>query len=77
MKKLLVIFLLLTGTSCRVEPTTIKRETSDTVLSMNHAFYSRTVTKVNYEGCEYIVIDNGNATWGSHKGNCNNPIHYR
>ena len=28
-----------------------------------------------YEGCEYIVVVNGSATWGSHKGNCKNPIH--
>ena len=27
------------------------------------------------EGCEYIVIGVGNTRWGSHKGNCKNPIH--
>jgi hypothetical protein len=27
------------------------------------------------DNCEYIVYYNGNSTWGSHKGNCNNPIH--
>ena len=29
------------------------------------------------EGCEYIVVAPGNThfTWGSHKGNCKNPIH--
>lgn len=29
------------------------------------------------DSCEYIVFHNGNATWGSHKGNCKNPIHNR
>lgn len=29
------------------------------------------------DSCEYIVFHNGNATWGSHKGNCKNPIHSR
>ena len=31
------------------------------------------------EGCEYIVVSPGNShfTWGTHKGNCKNPIHYK
>ena len=29
------------------------------------------------DSCEYIVFHNGNASWGSHKGNCKNPIHNR
>ena len=29
------------------------------------------------DSCEYIVFHNGNASWGSHKGNCNNTIHNR
>jgi hypothetical protein len=28
------------------------------------------------EGCEYIVVGFGNTRWGSHKGDCKNPIHY-
>ena len=27
------------------------------------------------EGCEYILVGGGNGQWGSHKGNCKNPIH--
>ena len=27
------------------------------------------------EGCEYILVGHGNFQWGSHKGNCKNPIH--
>lgn len=27
------------------------------------------------EGCEYILVGQGNFQWGSHKGNCTNPIH--
>jgi len=27
------------------------------------------------DSCEYIVFYSGNSTWGSHKGNCNNPKH--
>lgn len=27
------------------------------------------------DSCEYIVFYGGSSTWGTHKGNCNNPIH--
>jgi len=27
------------------------------------------------DSCEYVVFYSGNSTWGSHKGNCSNPIH--
>ena len=38
------------------------------------------VNDVNYkvyeiEGCEYIVMGYGDSKWGSHKGNCKNPLH--
>ena len=29
------------------------------------------------DSCEYIIFYGGSSTWGSHKGNCNNPIHNR
>ena len=27
------------------------------------------------DGCEYVKFGHGNFSWGSHKGNCSNPIH--
>jgi hypothetical protein len=27
------------------------------------------------EGCEYIVVGYGKERWGTHKGNCSNPLH--
>jgi hypothetical protein len=27
------------------------------------------------DGCEYVRFGHGNFSWGSHKGNCSNPIH--
>ena len=27
------------------------------------------------DGCEYVKFGHGNFSWGSHKGNCANPIH--
>jgi len=29
----------------------------------------------SHEGCEYIVVNAGDQQWGTHKGNCKNPIH--
>jgi len=29
------------------------------------------------DSCEYIIFYGGSSTWGSHKGNCSNPIHNR
>ena len=33
------------------------------------------VKEFTYDGCQYICVLYGNASFGSHKGNCNNPIH--
>lgn len=37
--------------------------------------YYLKVTEYTYEGCEYIKVGYGKSIWGSHKGNCQNPIH--
>ena len=36
---------------------------------------SKSVTVYTYDGCEYVVAGYGKYQWGTHKGNCNNPIH--
>ena len=33
------------------------------------------VTEYTYGGCEYIKVGYLQNAWGSHKGNCSNPIH--
>ena len=36
------------------------------------------IEEIEYEGCQYIGRFAGsNTDWGSHKGNCTNPIHTR
>lgn len=44
-------------------------------LSKTADDYYRNVTEFTYEGCEYIKVSSGQNAWGSHKGNCKNPIH--
>jgi hypothetical protein len=54
----------------RVKVDTKHYELDNTIenFSTNYRIYT-------LEGCEYIVAGVGNYQWGTHKGNCNNPIH--
>lgn len=38
-------------------------------------FNGQPILMVVFDSCQYVYFQNGNASWGSHKGNCNNPIH--
>lgn len=44
-------------------------------LSNESDHYNTRYQIYSLEGCEYIVVDFGRSKWGSHKGNCKNPIH--
>jgi RNase P subunit RPR2 len=74
MKKILII-LTLASTACNQDAAVSKIETSRDCLSKKHINLDRTVKEVTYDNCEYIIIENGNGTWGCHKGSCKNIIH--
>lgn len=44
-------------------------------LDSTSQYYDRQYRVYTLEGCEYILVGQGNFQWGSHKGNCTNPIH--
>ena len=44
-------------------------------LSKDSKNSTSNVDEYTYQGCEYIVVGPINRRWGSHKGNCKNPIH--
>jgi hypothetical protein len=44
-------------------------------LDSTSEYSDRIYTTYTLEGCEYIVVGYGRSQWGSHKGNCKNPIH--
>jgi hypothetical protein len=71
--------------SCGLEPVPVK-ETPKTVptsagelipkkLSNDNTNYNLVYQEYSLEGCQYIKVGIGANTWGSHKGNCTNPIH--
>jgi hypothetical protein len=35
------------------------------------------VVVIIIDGCQYLYYPSGYATWCTHKGNCNNPIHLK
>ncbi|CAB4175435.1 hypothetical protein UFOVP1247_155 [uncultured Caudovirales phage] len=47
----------------------------DNKLSTHTESYNKRYHVYTLNGCEYIVVDVGQSKWGSHKGDCKNPIH--
>jgi hypothetical protein len=45
-------------------------------LDNTSEYYDQNYKVYTLEGCEYVVGGVGKTQWGSHKGNCKNPIHY-
>lgn len=62
-KALFFLVVCLLTASCVKEANVNKRELKEVVINTN-------VEVIEVDGCEYIYISNGNASWGSHKGNC-------
>ncbi len=66
---LLCIMTLLVGCTSREKQKEISVYDVDT-LDTEYSIYI-------IDSCEYIIFYGGSSTWGSHKGNCSNPIHNR
>ena len=64
----LCIMTLMVSCSSREKQKEVRTYNVD---SLPHTDYSIYVI----DSCEYIVFYGGSSTWGSHKGNCSNPIH--
>ncbi len=84
MKRIIILSLTsLTMFSCsymdanqEVKPTpktTVKTSVGE--LTKDNPYYNQRYNEYSAEGCQYIVVGIGANTWGSHKGNCTNPIH--
>ena len=71
MRKLLLILVIgLTIVSCE-EPNVDKKTTGMIYSDKGHQ-----IQEIIIDSCQYIgQFDGYNSDWGTHKGNCNNPIH--
>lgn len=72
---ILTIGLVILLGSCEVKQENEKPNPHKMELDSTSKYYDQNYRIYTLEGCEYIVIGMGNAKWGSHKGNCKNPIH--
>lgn len=76
MKRILILisitFLI---TSCTENPGPKAPDSKRMELDSESKYYDQDYKVYTLEGCEYILVGDGNGQWGSHKGNCKNPIH--
>ena len=76
MKKIITLSVVIVGLhSCAFEDKDTKKYSPVKYLDKTSHNYDKQYEIYMLEGCEYIVIGSGSHRWGSHKGNCNNPIH--
>jgi hypothetical protein len=64
----LSIMTMMLGCSERQKQKEVGVYNVDTLSHINYSIYI-------IDSCEYIIFYGGSSTWGSHKGNCNNPKH--
>jgi len=62
-----IMTMMLEGCSSNQKQREVKVYNIDT-LNTDYVIYV-------IDSCEYIIFYSGSSTWGSHKGNCNNPKH--
>ena len=67
--------ILITLVSCEEQKSEPVVEPPKELSKTTENYYQR-VSEFTYEGCEYIKVGFGKSIWGSHKGNCKNPIHF-
>ena len=74
---ILLSILLSLAVSCKEEEQK-KRESlpqGPKILEKNSEYFDQNYRVYELNQCEYILVNYGNQQWGSHKGDCKNPIH--
>lgn len=64
----LCIMTLMVGCTSREKHKEVSVYNVDSLSNTDYSIYI-------IDSCEYIIFYGGSSTWGSHKGNCSNPIH--
>jgi hypothetical protein len=75
MNRLIIILLVAIFASCSERRGSKAPDSKRMELDSTSQYYDQNYKVYTLEGCEYIVVGYGNTRWGSHKGNCKNPIH--
>ena len=52
-----------------------EQEHNQLILDSTSQYFNKQYRIYTLDSCEYIVVGYGNYQWGSHKGDCKNPIH--
>ena len=72
----LILLLLLNACQSEQERQQSIKDTKSTVLDSTSTDYRKQFTIYTLDSCQYVVVSPGtNYIWGSHKGDCTNPIH--
>lgn len=61
-----ILILAIASTFFGCENPNVSRKSTEFIFSENGS----RVEFVEIDSCEYLYVPNGNASWGSHKGNC-------
>jgi hypothetical protein len=64
----LIIMTLMVSCTSREKQKEVHTYNIDSLPNSNYSIYI-------IDSCEYIVYYSGSSSWGTHKGNCNNPHH--
>ena len=70
-----LILILLNACQSEQERQQSIKDTQSTVLDSTSTDYRKQFTIYTLDSCQYVVVGMGNSRWGSHKGDCTNPIH--
>ena len=77
MKYIIVLLISILLLSCQSEQQRQKsiKDSQSTELDSNSTHYDKQFKIWTLDSCQYVVVGYGNYSWGSHKGDCTNPIH--
>ena len=72
---ILTLILVLLGSCVDPNERPITPDPHRMELNNEAKYFDQNYRVYTLEGCEYIVVGVGKSQWGTHKGNCKNPIH--
>ena len=70
-----LILLLLNACQSEEERQQSVKANQSKILDSTSTDYRKQFRIYTLDSCQYIMVGVGNTSWGSHKGDCTNPIH--